>query len=464
MGLLRTFLPCVLTLGAAFAAYGQPMVTCEKADGYHGIWYANQATKDEYVYKYSGGLGTYCAKHIPMAVYAPEVNKTFFVYGGVHPGERSLLEMVSYFDHETGTVPKPSILLDKKTSDAHDNPVLSIDADGYLWVFASAHGTARPAYIYKSADPYDINRFELVLDQNFSYPQPWYLDEKGFLFLHTRYQGGRILYWMTSATGHEWSDGKRLAAIGEGHYQVSWPHEETVGTAFNYHPEGRGLNFRTNLYYVQTRDMGKTWTTVDGESIDTPVTTVQNRALVHDYEADGLLVYMKDLNYDADGNPVILHVVSKGWQPGPENGPQEWRVAHWTGEAWRISTAGTSDNNYDTGSIHVMANGAWRVVGPLDTGPQPYNPGGEVTVVVSGDNGKTWEREHTLTANSAFNHTYVRRPLNATPSFQAFWADGHGRQRSESRLYFWDAEANRAYRFPENMESAEKEPEPLPNP
>jgi hypothetical protein len=57
----------------------------EKADGYRGIWYMNQRTEDEYRFKYSGGLGTYCAKHSPFAVYRPEVNKTFFCFGGTTP-------------------------------------------------------------------------------------------------------------------------------------------------------------------------------------------------------------------------------------------------------------------------------------------------------------------------------------------------------------------------------------------
>ena len=54
----------------------------QKDTGYRGIWYYNQPSGDEYVYKYSGGLGTYCAKHRPFAVYRPEVDKTFFCYGG----------------------------------------------------------------------------------------------------------------------------------------------------------------------------------------------------------------------------------------------------------------------------------------------------------------------------------------------------------------------------------------------
>ena len=66
----------------------------------------NQPSNDEYVYKYSGGLGTYCAKHSPFAVYAPEPNKTFFCYGGAAPDTGELLHIVSYYDHATGTVPR----------------------------------------------------------------------------------------------------------------------------------------------------------------------------------------------------------------------------------------------------------------------------------------------------------------------------------------------------------------------
>jgi hypothetical protein len=119
--------------------------------GYRGIWYMNQPTGDEYVYKYSGGLGTYCANHIPQAWYSPEVNKTFFTYGGTTDAPRSLLHMVSYYDHSTGEVPRPTILLDKKTDDAHDNPVINLDDRGYIWIFSSSHGTARPSYISRSS-------------------------------------------------------------------------------------------------------------------------------------------------------------------------------------------------------------------------------------------------------------------------------------------------------------------------
>jgi len=444
----------LLVVLLAFAAAGE----FEKADGYRGIWYYNQATKDEYAYKYSGGLGTYCANHIPLAVYAPEAQKTFFVYGGTTPGNKTLLEMISYYDHATGKVPRPTVLMDKQTTDAHDNPVLALDGKGHVWAFASAHGTSRPSWIFKSKKPYDIDDFDIVYEGNFSYPQPWYLPERGFLFMHTRYSPGRACYWMTSPDGVEWSEGELLAYIAQGHYQNTWPWKTRIGSTFNYHPEKLGLNFRTNLYYVQTADMGKTWTNAAGEPVKTPMKEIKNAGLVRDYEAEGLKVYINDLNYDADGNPAIFYVTTHGWQPGPQNGPRAWHVARWNGGAWRYSKVTDCDNNYDMGSIYIEADGTWRIIGPGITGPQPYNTGGEIGMWVSKDKGETWTLEKQLTRDSEFNHTYVRRPLNASPEFYAYWADGHGREKSESRLYFADKAGN-VKRLPYDMSGEFAEPE-----
>ena len=75
---------------------GSPVTINEKDTGYRGIWYMNQPSDDEYVYKYSGGLGTYCAKHKPFAVYCEKVKKTFFCYGGTTgDSNRKLVHMIS---------------------------------------------------------------------------------------------------------------------------------------------------------------------------------------------------------------------------------------------------------------------------------------------------------------------------------------------------------------------------------
>ena len=81
----------------------QEMVTLNlKDDGFRGIWYFIGKTNNEYVHKYSGGLGTYPANHYPFSVYSVKVNKTFFCYGGASKDAKpSLLHEVAYFDHKT---------------------------------------------------------------------------------------------------------------------------------------------------------------------------------------------------------------------------------------------------------------------------------------------------------------------------------------------------------------------------
>lgn len=430
------------------------LLICEKADGYRGIWYSNQKQNDEYVYKYSGGLGTYCAKHRPFAIYAPKVNKTFFCYGGTkgEGDQRTLLHMVSYYDHETGMAPRPTILLDKHTTDAHDNPVISIDDKGYIWIFSSSHGTGRPSFISVSKEPYSVDDFELVQITNFSYTQPYYLKGQGFFFLHTRYgEGGRRLFQMSSPDGRTWSEGEKLAMIEMGHYQVSWPCGNKVGTAFNFHPAPQGLNWRTNLYYMQTEDFGKTWRNVQGQEIELPLTTVDNPALVHDFRSEKRNVYMKDVAYDADRRPVILFLTSGGWESGPGNNPRTWQTARWTGTDWEIRSVTTSDNNYDTGSLYIEEDGQWRIIGPTEPGPQRFNTGGEIAIWTSNDQGATWKKLRQLTHDSEWNHGYCRKPIGAQPDFYALWADGNAREVSGSHLYFCNRDGSKVFMLPEQM-------------
>jgi hypothetical protein len=464
------FSPLLFLLLATPGFAADPVTINGTDDGYRGIWYYNQKSGDEYVYKYSGGLGTYCAKHQPFAVYCKEVDKTFFCFGGTAKGSnQKLMHLVSYYDHKTGLVPRPTILLDKKTSDAHDNPVISVDDQGYVWIFSTSHGRSRPSYVHRSKKPYDISSFEQVHATyarkgedvpltNFSYFQVWHVPGKGFACFFTHYNdpAPRTNMFMSSKDGVRWSEWQRLAAIEMGHYQISVASPSKAASAFNYHPAGKGLNWRTNLYYLETTDLGKSWQTVEGKKLEVPVTTVENPALVHDYKKEGLNVYLKDIRLDEKDRPVILYLTSKGYASGPRNNPRTWRVACWNGTGWEIHPITTSDNNYDMGSLYLEGD-TWRIIAPTEPGPQRYNPGGEMAMWLSKDRGRTWVKEKQLTEYSERNHTYARRPVNAHPDFYALWADGHGRQPSPSHLYFSDRKGN-VYRLPRQMKGETARP------
>jgi len=452
----------------SFSAW-EPADALPRAGGYQGIWYFNQPTTDQYRYKYSGGFATYPQQHAPIAIYSPEARKTFFCYGGIQGGRQELLHCVSYYDHRRHAVPRPVILLNKQTEDAHDNPVLSIDAEGYLWVFSNSHGQSRPSFIHRSRRPFSIDSFERIAETNFSYGQPWHLRGRGFLFLHTRYRSatgmgtetGRALYQMTSPDGRAWSEPRELAFALRGHYQISWRREDRIGTAFNVHPPPLGLNQRTNLYYMETADGGATWRTASGAPADLPVRSEEHATLVRNYRTEGLLVYLKDLQFDPQGRPAIVHLTSRGFEPGPASGPRHLRLARWTGTEWAFSTICPVDHNYDHGSLYIEEEGRlWRFLGPAGPGPQPWAAGGEIEEWVSRDSGQTWSKRRELTRRSRYNHTYLRRPLNAHPEFYALWADGDPLELSPSSLYFANRNGD-VFRLPFTMRREEEEPERL---
>ena len=445
----------VAALWRASSAGAAEPFTLERDTGYRGIWY--QIPGKDGVPKYSGGLATYPQQIRPMAIYAKAANKTFFVYGGRSKEKNELLHMVSYFDHATGTVPRPRILLNKKTGDAHDNPALAIDADGFLWVFSNTHGPQKRSSIHRSAKPYSIESFETVAGEiSLSYGQPWYLDGRGFMLVQNRYTDGRAVAFQTSADGREWS-APRLLAQFKGHYQVSAPSPDgkRIGVMFNYHP--RGLDTRTNLYYIETADFGRTWRNVKGEALDVPLKEAVNSALVREHESRSELVYLKDLQFDAAGRPVLLYLTSKGHLSGESFGPHVWHTAHWTSDGWRMRDVTKSDHNYDFGQLY-LEEGAWKLIAPTDPGPQPFVTGGDIMMWTSADEGAAWTKLKTLTHDSLRPHTFVRQPRNAHQQFYAYWADGDALRESTSHLYFTDKDGSAVWQLPAEMAGESEKP------
>jgi len=433
-----------------------------KIDGYRGIWFElNQ--KYEYGDKYSGALGTYTAKHVPLAIYAEEVDKTYFVYGGTTTADETyLLCMIGEFDHQTAMVSKPTVVHDKLgIDDPHDNPSLLIDDAGYIWVFISGRGRTRPGFKYKSEKPYDIEKFLQITEEEMTYPQPWHT-QSGFFHFFTKYTGVRQLYFETSKDGMNWTEDKMLAAIpvneGEksGHYQVSSSFDgKVVATFFNRHPNGI-VDRRTDLYYIQSTDFGKKWTTVDKLELLLPLKEHASPARVADYASQSKNVYLKDMGFDSEGKPVCLYIRSYGHEPGPRSAPYEWCITKWDGKEWQTSMVTTSDHNYDMGSLFISED-VWMIAGPTEKGPQAWGVGGEIAIWQSDNQGETWKKAKNITENSELSHSYVRRPVNYKAPFCFFWSDGHSHEFSKSELYFGNFEGE-IWKLPYHMENKHEKP------
>jgi hypothetical protein len=198
--------------------------------------------------------------------------------------------------------------------------------------------------------------------------------------------------------------------------------------------------------------MGKTWSSVDGRTVQLPVTGLDNPALIRDYRKEQRLVYLKDIGFDTDGHPVLLYITSVFHQPGPAGDPRHWTIAHWSGKKWRFSEIAPASHNYDMGSLYIESDGTWRIIAPFEAGPQKFGTGGEMAIWTSCDGGENWQKIRDITRDSEFNHSYARRPVNAHPDFYAFWADGHADVFSRSFLYFTDKMGTAVWRLPYDMD------------
>lgn len=441
----------IFLIVSAIQVYGQN----QKSQGYMGLW-SRSVKSPEYGYKYSGGLGTFSSQHRPVAIYSPVADKTYFVYCGTRSPEESHLQiMISYYDHRLHRVPKPVIVYDKMgVTDPQDNASLSIGPGGYIWVFISGRGRTRPGLIFKSRLPWSIESFDMVMEGEMLFPQPWCINGSSFILLHSRLSRGRELYWSSSKDGSEWTESEKIAGFG-GHFQVSATFENSIYTVFNYYP-AENMDKRTNLYLLKTDDLGKTWKSADNKIVEIPVTEGRNKALIKDFESENKLVFINDLSFDSEGNPVILAIVSSDFRPGPV-AERSLMVIRWKDGEWYFSKVCPTDHNFDLGQLYISEK-EWKIIAPSEGALQKNVTGGEMQLWISRNEGVDWEKTYDITENSEMNNSYPRRPLNAHREFSAFWVDGDAEKRSPSQLYFTNAKGDKVWRLPYVMKSELERP------
>ena len=172
---------------------------------------------------------------------------------------------------------------------------------------------------------------------------------------------------------------------------------------------------------MESADFGQTWKTADGQRADAAADGGAQpgaRPRLRARRAAGLHPGPRPATRRAGRSCSTRR--ARATSRGRRTCPRTWTTARWTGSEWDIQGGDiVSDNNYDTGLLHVEADDLWRIIGPTQPGPQPYNPGGEVAMWVSRDQGRHWKMARQMTPGSEYNHTYVRRPVNAHPDFYA---------------------------------------------
>ncbi len=417
-----------------------------------GVWYhcgsANLLPDQGAVY--SGPMATYCVWHRPMAIYAEGVNRTFFVYGGA--GNRPT---ISFYDHDSGRWAYPVVIGENPDGDAHRNPTLHIDEEGYLYMFWGAHG--HQTHVHRSVRPYEITqweeRAEVEPDGGTSYPQPWMLRDGEIFVSYRKAPGWRF---RTSTDGaRTWSEptdicafGMNAAARGTAEFSIygvtvaedgEYPRRlhfawSRLGGGTPEEVESKHLwGRRYNVYYAYTDDGGRTWRRSDGTAYELPIAEDEAEQL---WDSGTHGVWLKDIQLDSAGNPYILFLDAE-----VETFHAWWKVARMTEAGWEIVGGTESDHMYDAGCLMMLADDDIRIWGP-SRDLQPHEDGGEIEEWRSSDGGATWALGRQLTSGSQWSHNHVKPVMGhrrGPGDVRAIWSYGDSRRPPETtdvRLYY----------------------------
>ncbi len=406
-----------------------------------GIWYCcghKVNTLPGHDWVYSGPMATYCAWHRPMAIYAPAVNRTFFVYGN---GDNA--PTISCYDHATGRFAYPVVLGSNPDGDAHRNPTLLIEQGGHLVVFYGAH--CHPTKVLRSLTPYDLSAWEQVSDLPdplTSYPQPWELLPGEIFVSYREKRAWTDSEWRCAVSrdgGRTWEPSRELVSLAEcSVYGITIA--ETGAFPRRLHFVWSRLNGGTeeerqtkhtwarrhHIYYACSDDGGATWRRSDGTPYELPI-TLDTQEEIYNCGTHG--VWLKDIQLDAQGRPFVLFIDSE-----VETYRGLWKVGRFDGAAWHFSTIAESDHMYDDGGLAILSDDDIRAYIP-STPVQPSEDGGEIEEWQSTDGGATWENTKHVTTGSHYSHNNVKIALNhqlGPGDVRMFWSYGDSNSPPET--------------------------------
>lgn len=419
----------------------------------------------ESVPKYSGNLSTYTAKHYPTAVKHSN-NLVYFTYSGPvkldgsdtyasTAGEGQTTTPSQFFDSRGKSralgiylaqynpaidkVSEPVLIHAKYTDDPHDNAVVNIDDEGYIYVLVAGRGQRRGAFLYKSTLPGAIDSFSDISPDNvdytnfnsgfdhigIAYPKMFWINSDGgyFRLIYTVYCnspacGQRNIFSaklnINGTTKATLTQIDRIAGF-KGHYSIANARGNDIVVAFNVHLNN-SVDHRTNLYYMHSNDGGASWNNANNSPVTIPMLTqasldqVTAREYYHEGQTVKRRIYIKDINFSGTGNnkkPMILYVGAIGTNSYIPN----TTVDHYLAKAFHDGTKWTQarlsndvDHNYSSGMLVSDNSDTYDIYFPA-TAQNENNAlgGGAVAKTVTLGDSKT-----------QYNLTYMTQPKAQT--------------------------------------------------
>lgn len=307
----------------------------------------------------SAPSGGWCWFQDPRAVYFNGVS-----YFGYVDGSNGNVCVRSYA-HATGAVSAATVLHAALEVDDHVAPSLLVrPSDHRVIAFYSAH--LGPAlYMRVSTNPEDISAFgaETDLDSAFAgsqytYPSPVYTSSDTTIWLFTRSHVAGVAYWWYSASA---DGGVTWPAVVHLHSQtyskIVSNGTDRIDVACCMHPNG---DDGPDIYQIKhLYRESAAWHQSDGTVMSGSLPFAgTDMSVVYDGGASPVWVW--DIAYGLDGNPVIGFVRFNGG----DTGDHRYMWARWTGSAWDVHEIAAGGGAIPTATI------------PGQPTPQPYYSGG----------------------------------------------------------------------------------------
>jgi hypothetical protein len=354
----------------------------------------------------------------PRAVYYN--GKTYF---GYIRGDNGNVCIRSY-DHVTEIVSAETVLHAALEIDDHDVPSIHVrPSDGRIVVWYSAH--LGPAIYQRiSTNPEDISAFgsETDLDASFggsqyTYPSPVYTSSGTTIWLFVRSHVAGIAYWWYNASGNggaTWGSTTQLHSVT--YSKIASNGTDRIDVACSNHPDAGA----TKIYHLYRQSAA--WHKSDGTNMGTGI-PFAGTDMTTVYDGGAKLVWIWDIAYKSDGNPVIVFVKFESTTD------HRYMYADWDGSTWTVT--------------EIVAGGSYIATDLGFNASQVYYSGGVVldhsdpTIVWAsvGVGGGVWEIRRLVTANagaSFSSSTLVSsgknmRPVsvrNHVPGLQALYMPG----------------------------------------
>lgn len=239
---------------------------------------------------------------------------------------------------DLSNVPDDSLAL-PAVDDSHGVISMIMDRDGYLYLAANMHG--HPFRGVRSTNPRDISAWEpLVLtglnEGAVTYPR-WAIHPDGTIFFHFRdgTSGNGDTYLNRKPRGAAWEQVGMIAAgkaTSENPYEtrVVCDRKGVLHIGYTWRPQGGTFNQNADVHYIRSFDKGDAWETVDGTSVDLPLTHANSDALVLSTPASNSgIVNQFGLDVDTNGYPHMALTLATGSTPD-RNVHHLW----WDGDSW----------------------------------------------------------------------------------------------------------------------------------